>query len=71
MGNLNIDIAAIQVVGGVGTPAGTFDDPYRIGDLRLWDDPVEDVLRTKRGVEPSAVDDGRVIEPAQPSGGMY
>ena len=58
MANLNIDITSITTGGGIGTPAGTYEDPYLVGSSRLFSDSSSEVLRTKYDADPSSETDG-------------
>ena len=70
MANLNIDISSITAGGGIGTPAGTYDDPYLVGASRLFSDSSGEVLRTKYDADPSSETDGMEIVAGSSGMGM-
>ena len=70
MANLNIDISSITAAGGIGTPAGTYDDPYLVGDTRFFQDSSGEVLRYKYNADPSSETDGMEIVAGSSGMGM-
>lgn len=43
------------------TTLGTWDNPWTVGNLRVWDDSTTEVIRIKRDSNPESITDGNIL----------